>query len=78
MLIQPHTTESRTLMATIIAQATLLLRQLSPADIASDEAAELREVGLALFGRLAIKQAYGEKDVIEFLREQADSFEPLY
>ena len=58
-------------MAHIIAQAALLLRQLSPADIASDEAAELREVGLALFGRLAIKQAYGEKDVVEFLREQA-------
>ena len=70
MLIQPHHRVT-TLMATIIAQATLLLRQLSPADIASDEAAELREVGLALFGRLAIKQAYGEKDVIEFLREQA-------
>ena len=54
-----------------IAQATVLLKQLTPAEIACDEAKELRAAGVALFGRLAIKHAYGDKEVVEFLREQA-------
>ena len=55
----------------VVAQATALLRQLDPADLSGDDAAELRTEGLRLFGRLAIQQRYGEKDVVEFLSMQA-------
>ena len=47
-----------------IAQATALLETLTPADVSGEDAAALREVGIALFGRAAIKKAYGDKEVV--------------
>ena len=59
---------------TVIAQAAALLSQLTPEDLVGDDSAEvvaLREVGVRLFGRAVLQARYGEKDVVDFLREQA-------
>ena len=64
----------------IIAQATALLRKLTPDDLRGDDNAEivaLREAGIQLFGRAVLHARYGEQDVVAFLREQAGYREML-
>ena len=64
----------------IIAQATALLRKLTPDDLRGDDNAEvvaLREAGIRLFGRAVLHARYGEQDVVTFLREQAGNREML-
>ena len=66
---------------TILAQATQLLSQLSPSDLAGEdtnpEVAALLKEGVRLFTRPVLQARYAEKDVVEFLREQAGHRELL-
>lgn len=66
--------------ASAAAQAVELLSKLTPEDLVGDdeETVALRRAGVALFGRLAIKERYGERDVVEFLEQQAGHRRLLY
>jgi NAD(P)-dependent dehydrogenase (short-subunit alcohol dehydrogenase family) len=67
--------------ASLLAQATAILSQLSPSDLAGEdsdlEVAALIAEGRRLFTRPVLHAKYGEKDVVEFLREQAGHRELL-
>eukprot|EP00811_Abedinium_folium_P005483 NODE_1504_length_2456_cov_6.787892.p1 GENE.NODE_1504_length_2456_cov_6.787892~~NODE_1504_length_2456_cov_6.787892.p1 ORF type:complete len:603 (+),score=187.96 NODE_1504_length_2456_cov_6.787892:57-1865(+) len=54
-----------------VALCVVVLRQLKPADLQLPEMAELCAAGTALFTRHITKIAFGEKQVVDFLKEQS-------